>query len=92
MPLEPMNWGLLSIYGIMIINGIVVFIGLAIGFTVILQVLLFHFDSFLTSDLKNRHVSRLFLTHLQGMTEYKITKFFLTGATYSRNFRKNEFF
>ena len=25
-------------------------------------------DSFLTSDLKNRHVSRLFLTHLQGMT------------------------
>ena len=35
-----------------------------------------HFDSFLTSDLKNRHVSRLFLTHLQGMTEYKITKFF----------------
>ena len=28
-----------------------------------------NFDSFLTSDLKNRHVSRLFLTHLQGMTE-----------------------
>ena len=30
-----------------------------------------HFDSFLTSDFKNRHVSRLFLTHLQGMTDVK---------------------
>ena len=36
--------------------------------------------------LSNRHVKRLVLTYLQGMTEYKITKFFLTNATYSKFF------
>ena len=42
---------------------------------------------FLTSDLKNRHVSRLFLTHLQGMTEYKITKYFQHNEVFSTTWK-----
>ena len=41
-----------------------------------LVILLNYFDSFLTSDFKKPTCFTFILTHLQGMTEYKITKFF----------------
>ena len=46
------------------------------------------FYSFLTSGLKNRHVSRLFLTHLHGMTQSRCSQSHLGLIRRIRIFRK----
>ena len=42
-----------------------------------IYIYVYDFDSFLTSDFKRPTCFTFILTHLQGMTEYKITKFVL---------------